>query len=172
MILTRLGLDFAQTAPAGSEAKKKEQRLRRFIPYIAHYDAETLLTEDDQLIQIIKLEGLAFQTRDEEDLRRQKRFRNRLVRSIAKLSGPSRSRLLAIGGRPPDIINPPSGCKFNTRCPYVQPRCVEEEPPLVPATGAGHEFRCWIPVGTPENRAALEANQKAGLASAVAVGSV
>jgi type IV secretion system protein VirB4 len=84
MILTRLGLDFAQTAPAGSEAKKKEQRLRRFIPYIAHYDAETLLTEDDQLIQIIKLEGLAFQTRDEEDLRRQKRFRNRLVRSIAK----------------------------------------------------------------------------------------
>src|SRR6266478_7645804 len=84
MILTRLGLDFAQTAPAGSEAKKKEQRLRRFIPYIAHYDAETLLTEDDHLIQIIKLEGLAFQTRDEEDLRRQKRFRNRLVRSIAK----------------------------------------------------------------------------------------
>ena len=84
MILTRLGLDFAQTAPAGSEAKKKEQRLRRFIPYVAHYDAETLLTEDDQLIQIIKLEGLAFQTRDEEDLRRQKRFRNRLVRSIAK----------------------------------------------------------------------------------------
>ena len=80
MILTRLGLDFAQTAPAGSEAKKKEQRLRRFIPYVAHYDAETLLTEDDQLIQIIKLEGLAFQTRDEEDLRRQKRFRNRLVR--------------------------------------------------------------------------------------------
>ena len=86
MILTKFGLDFAQTAPAGSEAKRKEQRLRRFIPYIAHYDAETLLTEDDQLIQIIKLEGLAFQTRDEEDLRRQKRFRNRLVRSIAKSS--------------------------------------------------------------------------------------
>ena len=84
MILTSLGLDFSHAAPAGSEAKKKEQRLRRFIPYIAHYDAETLLTEDDQLIQIIKLEGLAFQTRDEEDLRRQKRFRNRLVRSIAK----------------------------------------------------------------------------------------
>ena len=95
-----------------------------------------------------------------------------LVRSIPKLSDPSHSRLLAIGGRPPDIINPPSGCKFNTRCPYVQPRCVEEEPPLAPAGSAGHEFRCWIPVGTPENRAALEANQKAGLESAVAVGSV
>jgi type IV secretion system protein VirB4 len=58
--------------------------VRRFIPYLAHYDGETLLGEDDQLVQIIRLEGLAFQTRDEEELKRQKRFRNRLVRSIAK----------------------------------------------------------------------------------------
>lgn len=84
MILTKLGLDFTRTRPAGADAKGKECRLRRFIPYVAHYDTETLLTEDDRLVQIIRLEGLAFQTRDEEDLRRQKRFRNRLVRSIAK----------------------------------------------------------------------------------------
>ena len=82
MTLTSLGL--AQQAPAGSEAKTAEQRVRRFIPYLAHYDGETLLTENDQLVQVIKLEGLAFQTRDEEELKRQKRFRNRLVRSIAK----------------------------------------------------------------------------------------
>lgn len=82
MTLTSLGL--AQQAPAGNEAKASEQRLRRFIPYLAHYDGETLLTEDDQLVQIIQLEGLAFQTRDEEELKRQKRFRNRLARSIAK----------------------------------------------------------------------------------------
>ena len=66
----RLGDLFDSTAPAGSGAKKKEYRLRQFIPYVAHYDESTLLTEDDQLIQIIKLEGLAFQTRDEEDLKR------------------------------------------------------------------------------------------------------
>jgi peptide/nickel transport system ATP-binding protein len=95
-----------------------------------------------------------------------------LVRSIPKLSDPSHSRLLAIGGRPPDIVHPPPGCKFNTRCPYVQPRCIEEEPPLMPTGAAGHEYRCWLPVGTPENRAALEANQKAGLESAVAAGSI
>ena len=88
MTLTNLGLSFGDlfdsTAPAGSDAKRKECRLRKFIPYVAHYDESTLLTEDDQLIQIVKLEGLAFQTRDEEDLKRQKRFRNRLIRSIAK----------------------------------------------------------------------------------------
>ena len=84
MTPTSLALQLTRPVPAGSEAKAKEHRLRRFIPYLAHYDGETLLTEDDQLIHVIKLEGLAFQTRDEEELKRQKRFRNRLVRSFAK----------------------------------------------------------------------------------------
>ena len=68
MTLTSLALRLTRPVPAGSEAKAKEHRLRRFIPYLAHYDGETLLTEDDQLVQIIKLEGLAFQTRDEGDV--------------------------------------------------------------------------------------------------------
>ena len=84
MTLTSLGLRLMRPVPAGSAEKAREQPLRRFIPYLAHYDGETLLTEDDQLVQIIKLEGLAFQTKDAEELKRQKRFRNRLVRSIAK----------------------------------------------------------------------------------------
>ena len=93
-----------------------------------------------------------------------------LLRSIPKLAQASHTRLTAIGGRPPDIVNPPSGCKFSPRCPYVQTRCTQEEPPLIDATEAGHAFRCWIPVGTPESRAALESNQQAGVASAMALG--
>jgi peptide/nickel transport system ATP-binding protein len=54
----------------------------------------------------------------------------------------------------------------------VQPKCLDQEPPLVDSADHGHQFRCWYPVGTPENRAALEANQKAGLDSALAVGAV
>jgi peptide/nickel transport system ATP-binding protein len=95
-----------------------------------------------------------------------------LLRSIPKLAQPSHTPLTAIGGRPPDIINPPSGCKFSPRCPYAQPKCSQEEPPLIDAADHAHTFRCWYPVGTPENRAALEANQKAGLASALARGAV
>jgi peptide/nickel transport system ATP-binding protein len=90
-----------------------------------------------------------------------------LIKSIPKLAEPSHTRLLAIGGRPPDIINPPKGCKFSPRCPYAQPKCVDEEPPLVDAESPGHAFRCWYPVGTPENRAALEANLAAGTTAAV-----
>src|SRR3954465_7279487 len=85
MTLTeRLGLEFRPARPQGWIRKQREQRVRRFIPYTAHYDDSTLLTEDDQLVQIVRLEGLAFQTKDEDALRRQKRFRNRLLRSVAK----------------------------------------------------------------------------------------
>jgi hypothetical protein len=51
-------------------------------------------------------------------------------------------------------------------------KCIEEEPPITDATEHGHAFRCWIPVGTPENRAALEANVQAGLESAIAMAAV
>ena len=95
-----------------------------------------------------------------------------LLRSIPKLAEPSHTRLTAIGGRPPDIIRQPTGCKFSPRCPYVQMKCTVDEPPLTDAPDHAHAFRCWYPVGTPENRAALEANQKAGLESAIAVGVV
>jgi peptide/nickel transport system ATP-binding protein len=86
-----------------------------------------------------------------------------LLRSIPKLESRSHTRLKVIGGRPPDLINPPKGCNFSPRCPYAQPKCHEEEPPLIAADAPGHQFACWFPVGTPENRAAFERNVAAQL---------
>jgi peptide/nickel transport system ATP-binding protein len=85
-----------------------------------------------------------------------------LLASIPKLEEHSHTRLATIPGRPPDLVNPPPGCKFAPRCRYVQDRCLEEEPPLAPGTEAGHEFRCWFPVGTPEGKDALARNEAAG----------
>jgi oligopeptide/dipeptide ABC transporter ATP-binding protein len=92
-----------------------------------------------------------------------------LLRSIPKLGEPSHTRLAAIPGRPPDLVSPPTGCRFADRCAYVQDRCREEQPPLLPAATPGHRFRCWFPVGTPEGRAALEGNRTAGVATALAL---
>jgi peptide/nickel transport system ATP-binding protein len=90
-----------------------------------------------------------------------------LLQSIPKIDDKSHTRLRVIGGRPPALINPPPGCRFAPRCPYAQDKCIEEEPPLLPASTPGHEFRCWFPVGTPEGKAALERNAAAGTTAAV-----
>ena len=92
-----------------------------------------------------------------------------LMWSIPKTSQPKHTRLNAIAGRPPDLINPPSGCKFSPRCPYVQDRCREEEPELTAAVENGHEYRCHYPVGTTANEEAFQANLDAGLPQALAV---
>lgn len=81
-----------------------------------------------------------------------------LLRSIPKVEEPKHTRLSAISGRPPDLVNPPSGCAFSPRCPYARPRCFEEAPPLVAASTPGHEFACWTPVGTPEAQDAWDQN--------------
>src|SRR5256886_3896089 len=53
-----------------------------------------------------------------------------LLRAIPRLERASHTRLLAIGGRPPDLVSPPPGCRFAPRCVRVQERCHRDEPPL------------------------------------------
>jgi peptide/nickel transport system ATP-binding protein len=81
-----------------------------------------------------------------------------LLKSIPKLEQPSHTRLQIIGGRPPNLITPPPGCRFAPRCPYAQPKCHTDMPPLVEAETPGHVYRCWFPVGTEAGREALERN--------------
>ncbi len=71
-----------------------------------------------------------------------------LMRSIPQLDQPPHTRLQAIGGRPPDLIHPPAGCRFAPRCPYADETCTRETPPAVHAD-ADHTFTCWHPVGSP-----------------------
>jgi peptide/nickel transport system ATP-binding protein len=73
-----------------------------------------------------------------------------LMRSIPKVEDPSHTRLIAIGGRPPDLIRPPAGCRFAPRCPYAQPKCVVDEPPLMATSTPGHVHACWFPVGSDD----------------------
>ncbi len=69
-----------------------------------------------------------------------------LMDSIPRLADPSGARLQAIGGRPPDLIHPPRGCRFSPRCPFAQDKCREEEPPLQAAESPDHVFACWFPL--------------------------
>jgi peptide/nickel transport system ATP-binding protein len=53
-----------------------------------------------------------------------------------------RQRII-LTGDVPSPINPPSGCRFHTRCPYVFDRCKSEEPVLRPI-GDGHMAACHL----------------------------
>jgi oligopeptide/dipeptide ABC transporter ATP-binding protein len=56
---------------------------------------------------------------------------------------------VAIRGELPSPVNPPSGCRFRTRCPYAQEICAAEEPQLR-SFGPGHVAACHFPLQTPD----------------------
>jgi oligopeptide/dipeptide ABC transporter ATP-binding protein len=73
-----------------------------------------------------------------------------LIASIPAIEAPPHTRLRTIPGRPPDLVDPPSGCPFAPRCPYSRERCNSDAPPLEDAGSPAHQFACWYPVGSPE----------------------
>ena len=74
-----------------------------------------------------------------------------LLESIPKLEMAKHTRLEAIGGRPPDLVNLPGGCKFAARCQYAQDKCLSEEPELTAdPNDPSHLYRCHFPVGTTQ----------------------
>jgi peptide/nickel transport system ATP-binding protein len=72
-----------------------------------------------------------------------------LLSSIPRLDTPRGEELVPIGGRPPSLINLPTGCSFHPRCPYVKEAHTRVDPVLDPIDGnVDHQVACLLDSGT------------------------
>ncbi len=72
-----------------------------------------------------------------------------LLGSIPRLDVPRDAELVPIPGRPPSLINLPTGCSFHPRCPYVRPRHKEIDPQLEPVPEQpDHLVACLLAAST------------------------
>jgi oligopeptide transport system ATP-binding protein len=68
-----------------------------------------------------------------------------LLRSIPRLDETRREKLIPIEGLPPDLIDPPPGCRFAPRCMWAEDKCRQEQPDLIDiGNGTVHKTACWV----------------------------
>ena len=67
-----------------------------------------------------------------------------LMSAFPSIVGPKRE-LAVLPGEPPDLLHPPSGCRFHPRCPYATEICTREVPPMVEVS-EDHFVACEHPM--------------------------
>jgi oligopeptide/dipeptide ABC transporter ATP-binding protein len=67
-----------------------------------------------------------------------------LLEALPRPDSPRGTRLNAIGGQPPNLVNLPPGCPFAPRCRKVQPKC-RQELPLLDTKGPNQQAACFFP---------------------------
>ena len=77
-----------------------------------------------------------------------------LLGSLPRLDADT-DRLVQIQGQPPSLLNPPRGCRFNPRCPYVMSICKQQEPELRPVSDQPEHLQaCHLDEQTKDREAA------------------
>ena len=70
-------------------------------------------------------------------------YTNALLSAVPRLDQDRGGELTAIAGTPPDLLNPPAGCGFCTRCQYCMQACLNRQPPVY-RFEQDHEASCWL----------------------------
>jgi len=69
-------------------------------------------------------------------------YTEKLIGAFPSILGPKKE-LSTIHGFPPDLINPPPGCRFHPRCPYAKEKC-KKETPVLKNIGKNHYVACHL----------------------------
>ncbi len=125
----------------------RQQRERDMAMILVTHDLGVVAGRTDEIM--VMYAGMVVEKATTADLFANMRhpYTEALLKSIPKVADPSHTRLDSIPGRPPNLITPPTGCRFAPRCNYADDWCHTELPPLVEdPESPGHMFRCWNPV--------------------------
>ena len=78
-----------------------------------------------------------------------------LMNSAPSLAYAPHTRLQAIPGLPPNLLNLPEGCSFQSRCNYKEEKCSSYAPDLTTIKDQDHKFACWYPLNFSGTREPL-----------------
>jgi len=125
------------------ELRRIQKQLNMSMIYISH-DIAVIAEVSDRMG--VMYAGRLAEMADVEDVfkRPLHPYTFALMSAFPSVSGPKRP-LVALGGEPPDLLFPPTGCRFHPRCPRATDRCKAEHPPFVDH-GGGHMVACWHPM--------------------------
>ena len=129
------------------ELKRIQAEMGMSILYISH-DIAVIAEVTDSLGVMYAGKLVEYGPTSEVFARPRHPYAYLLLRSTPSITGPRR-QLAPLGGEPPDLLNPPSGCRFHPRCPFATEKCVVEEPPLAEIS-EGHRVACWNYEDVPE----------------------
>jgi peptide/nickel transport system ATP-binding protein len=126
------------------EMQSLQQRLGMSMIYISHDIA--VLAEVSRRIAVMYAGRWAELGKTEDVFDRPLHpYTRALLASVPNLLGP-KIKLASLPGEPPDLLHPPSGCRFHPRCPRALDVCAERDP-VWKDFGGGHFAACWNPLG-------------------------
>lgn len=134
------------------ELKRIQTELGMSIIYISH-DIAVIAEVTDSLGVMYAGKLVEYGPTTEVFARPKHPYAYLLLKSTPSITGPRR-QLAPLEGEPPDLLAPPTGCRFHPRCPFATERCAMEEPPLADI-GGGHRVACWHWEQVPDLEEAL-----------------
>ena len=126
---------------------QRQQRNRRMAMILITHDLGVVAGRCDKVA--VMYAGQIVEAAPVKELFRNPRmpYTRALLDSIPRLDGEPHARLNTIPGRPPDLIAPPTGCRFAARCARAEADCMRTAPVLrSEAEGDAHAFACLHPL--------------------------
>lgn len=132
------------------EMKRIQRKLNMGMIYISH-DIAVIAEVSDKIA--VMYAGKFVELADSVTIFKRPRhpYTFGLMSSFPSITG-EKKKLFTIPGEPPNLLNPPPGCRFAPRCPHATKKCSEEEPNFVEIE-PGHFLACWNPIKQEGERA-------------------